>query len=265
MEKRVKKYVILSYFVFWLMVLGICGTASMVFGAPPVVMRILSNICAWSPTIVLIVGFKYFEPDMTVGEFYKKVFGGQIKFITLIIAAVITLSATLITVFAVSFIQDKSFTSYWSLGGYPFIASLLFSITTGPTGEESGWRGYLRPYLNKRYNYALASIIQGVIWAFWHTVLWFVDSDYIGITMVPYIVSNVVVMTGLCFIMNFFMEKNDNLVYGIVIHFCFNFLYCFLRVDILFYVVLSVIYLGIIAIFVWIHSKALRKKKFGDK
>ena len=260
MNKKIKKYVTLSYLVFWFMVLGICGTASMVFGAPPVVMRVLSNVCAWAPTIVLLVGFKYFEPDMTVGQFYKKAFGGHIRFVSLIVAAVLTLSATLVTVFIVALIQDKSFVSYWSLGGYSFIASLLFSITTGPTGEESGWRGYLRPYLNKKYNYVLASIIQGVIWAFWHTVLWFVDSDFMGITMIPYIISNVVVMTGLCFIMNYFMEKNDNLVYGIVIHFCFNFLYCFLRVDILFYVVLSVIYLGIIAVFTWIHSNGLRNK-----
>ena len=68
-----------------------------------------------------------------------------------------------------------------------------------------------------------------------------------GIQMIPYIISNVIVMTGLCFIMNFFMEKNDNLIYGIVIHFCFNFLYCFMQVDICFYVVLSAVYLTIIA------------------
>lgn len=255
MEKRVKRYVIFSYVVFWLMVLGICGTASMVFGAPPIVMRILSNVCAWAPTIVLLLGFKYFEPGMTIGKFYKKAFEGHINIVTLSLAAVITLSATLVTVFIVSFIQDRSVASYWSLGGYSFWASLLFSVTTGPTGEESGWRGYLRPYLNDKYNYVVASTIQGVIWAFWHTVLWFVDSDFVGLEVIPYIISNVVVMTGLCFIMNYFMEKNDNLIYGIVIHFCFNFLYCFLRVDILFYIVLSVIYLGIIATFIWIKSK----------
>jgi membrane protease YdiL (CAAX protease family) len=210
-------------------------------------MRILSNVCAWSPTIVLLVGFRYFVPGSSIGAFYRKAFSGTISVASLAIAALLTLSATLVTVLALSLIQNQSFGSYWSLGAYPFWASFLFSITTGPTGEESGWRGYVRPYLNGRHSFFVASIIQGVIWAFWHTVLWFVDSDFMGLQMIPYVLSNVIVMTGLCFIMNFFMERHDNLVYGITVHFCFNFLYCFLKVDIWFYVLLSAVYIAIIA------------------
>ena len=246
MEKRIKNYVIFSYLVFWFMVLGICGTASMVFHAPTIVMRILSNICAWAPTFVLLFGFPYFCPNMTIKDFYKKVFGGKVTAGTLLFSGLIVVGATLVTVLIVSFIQGKAFGDYWSMGGYSFFISFLFSITTGPTGEESGWRGYLRPYLNSKYSFAKASVIQGIIWAFWHTVLWFVDSDFTGIQMIPYVISNIIVMTGLCFLMNWFMEKHDNLLYGIVIHFCFNFLYSFLKVDILFYIVLSIVYLGII-------------------
>ena len=71
-------------------------------------------------------------------EFYKKAFGGKISFVTLLLAALITLCATLGTVLIVSLVQKKAFSSYWSLGAYPFWASFLFSVTTGPTGEESG-------------------------------------------------------------------------------------------------------------------------------
>ena len=248
MDTRVKKYVIFTYLIFWIMVLGICGTASMVFHCSPVVMRILSNICAWSPTIVLLAGFKYFCPGKTVYGFYKKAFAGKVSMLSLASAAMITIAATLASVLVLSIVQGKGFASYWDPGAYPLWASFLFSLTSGPTGEESGWRGYLRPYLNEKYSFFKASVLQGVIWAFWHTVLWFVDSDYTGIRMLPYILSNIIVMTGLCFIMNFFMEKNDNLLYGIVIHFCFNFLYCFLQVDIWFYVVLSVVYAAIIVL-----------------
>jgi membrane protease YdiL (CAAX protease family) len=237
------------------MVLGICGTASMVFHCPQVVMRILSNVCAWAPTIVLLAGFKKFCPGITVKQFYKKAFSGKISIATLLLAALITLCATMGTVSLLSVIQKKTLSSYFSLGTYPFWASFLFSITTGPTGEESGWRGYVRPYLNAKYHFFKASILQGIIWAFWHTVLWFVDSDFMGLQLIPYILSNVIVMSGLCFIMNFFMEKHDNLVYGIVVHFCFNFLYCFLKVDIWFYIILSAIYIALIAVLCLIKAK----------
>ena len=97
METKIKKYVVLSYLVFWFMVLGICGTASMVFHCPPVVMRILSNVCAWAPTIVLLVGFKFFCPKETIKDFYKRAFGlGIIGIIGGLLCAVADLAVDVI-------------------------------------------------------------------------------------------------------------------------------------------------------------------------
>ena len=247
MSNKIRNYVIFSYSVFWAMVLGICGTASMVFHCSPFVMRVLSNICAWSPTIVLLAGFKYWCGGTTIKKFYKNIFSGKIKAGWLFAVSAITVGATLLTVLITSLVQKQEFSSYWSLGSWSFMASLLFSITTGPTGEESGWRGFLRPLLNEKYGFVKSCIVQGIIWAFWHTVLWFVDSDFMGLSMIPYIISNVIVMTGLCFLINLVMNRYNNLLYAIAIHFCFNFLYCFLKVDILFYIILSAVYVLIIA------------------
>lgn len=41
-------------------------------------------------------------------------------------------------------------------------------ILGGSMGEEFGWRGYLLPMLLKKYNPTGASIILGLVWAFWH-------------------------------------------------------------------------------------------------
>lgn len=38
----------------------------------------------------------------------------------------------------------------------------------GPLQEEFGWRGFLLPALQKKYNALVSGIILGIIWAVWH-------------------------------------------------------------------------------------------------
>lgn len=255
-----KKYVITTYLVFWTMVLGICGTASMVFHASPFVMRILSNICAWSPTIVLLFMWKKLRPKQRCLDFIFSQFEGSIKWYLLVLLIAVIAGGSCLSVFILSVLQGRNFLSYFTMGNYSFAASFVFSLLSGPTGEELGWRGYLREELDKNYSFFGAALIQGIIWTFWHTVLWFVDSDFSGVELLPYIMSNLIVMTCLVFVMNTVLEKHKNLIYAIVIHFTFNFIYCFLQVDIWFYSIFSVVYLFISTGFYMWHLRNERNR-----
>jgi CAAX protease family protein len=48
----------------------------------------------------------------------------------------------------------------------------LLAFTTGPLGEEVGWRGFLQPRILKRYPPLVTSLVIGVIWSIWHLPLY---------------------------------------------------------------------------------------------
>lgn len=257
-KNPIRRYVITTYLTFWLMVFVICGGASMIFHAPPLVMRILADVCAWSPTIVLLLMWKRLRPDENIRTFIRRCFSGKVVWWQLPILAAIIAGGVFASVWILSRFENREIGAYFSLGGWSFAASFILSILSGPTGEELGWRGYLREELAKRHPFIKAAIIQGIIWTFWHTVLWFVDSDFGGMMLLPYALSNLIVMTCLAFIMNVVLEKHNNLVYSILIHFAFNFCYCFLQVDIWFYCVLSVVFLLLAVMFYFLHKISIK-------
>ena len=54
---------------------------------------------------------------------------------------------------------------------------ILFTIAAG-IGEEFGWRGFLLPRLQTRYNALVSSLIIGGMWAIWHIPLFFLDGTF---------------------------------------------------------------------------------------
>ncbi|MGG6270346.1 CPBP family intramembrane glutamic endopeptidase [Leptolyngbya sp. AN03gr2] len=51
---------------------------------------------------------------------------------------------------------------------------ILVLLMGGPLGEELGWRGYLLPRLQARFNALWSSLILGLIWSSWHLPLFLI-------------------------------------------------------------------------------------------
>lgn len=166
----------------------------------------------------------------------------------------------LLSVWFLAFWTKVLFSSFFTAGTTPIWLSVILSLLSGPNGEECGWRGYLRPELEKRFGFLNGALLGGVIWAFWHTVLWVVDNEYTsGGDLAIYVISNVVVMTALNLIMATVLERENNLVYAFLIHFCFNLPYSFLVPRIEFYVILSVLHAVAAGMVLWIREIAYKK------
>lgn len=255
-----KKYIISSYILVWALIILVAGTASLVFHAPPVIMWIVRNLIAWSPTYLLLIGWKHFRPDETRTAFVKRCFSGKVELLLILCSFALTFGISVLALFIFSAITGKPMMSYINLGITALPLSIFLSFTSGPTGEELGWRGFMREEFNKRYGFLKSSVCQGLVWCFWHTLLWVVDSEYTDWRAVPYVISNIVVITSMTVLMNIFLERQNNLIYSVLMHFGFNIIYVFLEADIGFFVILTILYLIITPIAVLIRNKTAARQ-----
>lgn len=60
----------------------------------------------------------------------------------------------------------------------PLGALLLWFMTYG-LGEETGWRGYALPHLQRKHPATTATLILAILWAFWHVPAFFYRDTYI--------------------------------------------------------------------------------------
>lgn len=254
-----KRYIISSYILINSLIVVVGGLTVFVFKAPPLLMWVVRNLCAWSPTYLLLIGWKKFRPDEKRMDFIKRCFSGKVKPYLLLVAFALTFGISILTIYMATLMEGNPFSSYFSIGEVPFLTSVFMSFTSGPTGEELGWRGFLREEFNKKYPFLRSAAYQGLVWCFWHTLLWAVDSDFTDWSAAIYILANIVTVVCMTIWMNIILERHNNLLYSILMHFGFNIVYVFASTGVLFCVVITVLYLIVTPIALWIRNRSLKK------
>ena len=99
---------------------------------------------------------------------------------------------------------------------YVFPIYLLLMIFFGGGQEEIGCRGYILPYLEKKYGLIIGSLILGIVWAIWHIPLWFISG-----TSQAYMnfIAFAFMTIGYSYIFSWVREASGNrLLSGLIVH-----------------------------------------------
>ena len=263
-------YVICAYTFSWIAILLI-GIVVLLAGdwfGESVFLQILTSLAAWTPTLALLVLFKKLYPNSSIKEFYKNAFRERLKLkmvlCTVAMQVLIVFGAT--GVFA--FTNDIDFLSLLNLSLPALAIAFIWASISGATGEQSGWRGFLQPNMEKEHGIVKSSIFVGVIWGFWHAPLWFITSGYSGIYLVQFIIAYMVAIVSVAVIIGVCYKHCRNLFVPILIHFMFNFSFGRVTADahgwLSIFTIVAVLYsLAAIGYVVW--YRALGKKSFTAK
>jgi membrane protease YdiL (CAAX protease family) len=133
---------------------------------------------------------------------------------------------------------------------------LTFALTALAQGgmEEPGWRGFMQPELQKRFNPLGAALIVSAAWSLWHLPLYlngFYPGDLVG-GMIGGAIFRVFLAIFLAW---FYNRSGGNLLLLIFLHTCFNTMVNFLPTSDLGLLVLWLI----LTVFVVVKDKMWRK------
>ena len=103
----------------------------------------------------------------------------------LAVAAVYYVLVVAYSMFLLAPIGLPTSSAFGKLIGYPITNALVLGvlvIAINGFGEETGWRGFLLPALQRRYSPLAASVVVAAIWSTWHLPAFLVNASYRGMS-----------------------------------------------------------------------------------
>ncbi|HEX8115426.1 MAG TPA: type II CAAX endopeptidase family protein [Kofleriaceae bacterium] len=153
-----------------------------------------------------------------------------------------------------------------AFNGFPVTSPLglwLLLVLVNGFGEETGWRGYLLPHLQKRWSPLTSSLIVGAIWCVWHVPAFFVSETYrqMSVAMIPVFV--VGLLSGSVFLTWLYNRGRSSILLVAVWHGTYNWLSGSVGARGVFAAVESTVVMAIAAVLVIREIVAIRRDHRG--
>ena len=142
---------------------------------PPLV---LLTLAAWGPIIAAFVVTALTEGKPGVRALWKRFWNKNMSVKWLLVTLLFLPATQLVTNLLTRFLDGQDYPVFFTYSPpWTFITSFLMAFIFNGIFEEFGWRGYVLPRFQARWNALASSLILGVMWAAWHFGQWFVPGS----------------------------------------------------------------------------------------
>jgi membrane protease YdiL (CAAX protease family) len=166
-SNKVSQFIALTYFITWAVYIPLALTAhgEIKFILPRWV-QISSTL---SPGIAAIALTVIMQGKKGLKKLLIKIIQWRANIKWYLFAIMVTAVCVIPALMLYHFVLHQTLNlQEWYL---PFILFFIF-LPISPLWEEIGWRGFLLPLLQKKYNPLVAASILGLIWGIWHAPIY---------------------------------------------------------------------------------------------
>jgi membrane protease YdiL (CAAX protease family) len=218
---------------------------------------ILLTLASWGPLIAAFVVTAITSGKVGVkalwGRFWNRNITLRWLLVAISIIPAVALGANLLT----RLTDGQNYPWFFSYDPLWTILTVFLAAFVGSgMAEEFGWRGFVLPRFQARWNALASSLILGIIWALWHAGQWFIPNSHLfgrnvwlwggGMLLLS------IIMTWV------FNNTRGSVLSAVVIHAMWNTGIFWHKVDWRFYSVLLVAVVIIVALF---GAKELVRRK----
>jgi len=136
----------------------------------------LMLIGAFGPAVGAIFSIYTIEGKGTIKIFFKQFLSMKFSWKVWLAIFLVLGITSIITWVIPEFLGEDRLPMYLP-SIYVFPIYILIVTFFGGGQEEIGWRGYIMPYLEKKYGLIIGGLILGIVWAIWHLPMWFLPGS----------------------------------------------------------------------------------------
>lgn len=139
---------------------------------------IVLTLAAWGPIIAAFVVTGLSEGKPGVKALWKRFWNKNLTFKWLLVTLLFLPAIQLVTNLVTRFLDNQETPLLFTYSPpWTFITAFLLAFIFNGIFEEFGWRGYVLPRFQARWNALASSLILGIIWAAWHFGQWLVPGS----------------------------------------------------------------------------------------